>query len=386
MSQRTINPALPSTALILSGVVLLGVILPIENEWAVATILLVVTAAFAVTVRFCRFAGRLRTFRGDLPVSFGALLASGTAIALILYGHNFPLLMFATVLVWVLVALGLTVQFGFAGVINLGGAAFFGIGGYTAAVLGNAWPEASGLVLLVAAGLMSALVGGVLIAPLLRTHGHYSALITIAFGIMFATFMEVNLTFGGPQGLFVVPLQIAGFNLGMPLELGGLKASFYLNYAILTLLIVVAVLVAVKRLENSWVGLSMDFSRTDEVAAASFGLSVARARITAFLIGNFIIGIGGALYATMTGFVAPHNFTFGESLLMVAIIILGGPGNAWATLPAAALVILVPEKLQGVAEYRFLVFAAVVILVLRFLPKGLFPRATRTYAVERGDD
>jgi ABC-type branched-subunit amino acid transport system permease subunit len=119
--------------------------------------------------------------------------------------------------------------------------------------------------------------------------------------------------------------------------------------------------------------------RIDETSAAVFGFDVARWKIVAFMLGNFLAGVAGAVYAMMTGFVAPASFTLSESLMFVSIVILGGIGNVAGVLPATALVVLLPEKLQVIQEYRFLLFSILVILILLFRPAGLLPRRLRAY-------
>ena len=126
-------------------------------------------------------------------------------------------------------------------------------------------------------------------------------------------------------------------------------------------------------------GLSMDIVRLDETAAATFGVDVRHWKITAFTLGNLLAGMAGAVYGMMTGFVAPNNFTFGDSLILVSIVVLGGIGNPWGILPAAAIVLILPEKLQFIQEYRFLLYAVLVILILLFRPEGLLPRTIRNY-------
>src|SRR6266536_2896967 len=135
----------------------------------------------------------------------------------------------------------------------------------------------------------------------------------------------------------------------------------------------------VGRVERSWIGLNLDALRLDETAARCFGLDIARWKTTAFLLGNFLIGIAGALYGMLGGFVAPNNYTFADSLILVSILLLGGIGNPWGVLAATVIVILVPEKLQAIQEYRFLLYAGLVILVLLFRPEGLLPRPVRRY-------
>jgi ABC-type branched-subunit amino acid transport system permease subunit len=137
--------------------------------------------------------------------------------------------------------------------------------------------------------------------------------------------------------------------------------------------------VAVRRLERSWAGLNLDAVRLDETVCAVFGIEVGRWKIVAFTFGNFLAGTAGAVYAQMAGFVAPNSFTFGDSLILVSIVLLGGLGNAWGVALAAVIVIVLPEKLQALQEYRFLLYAVLVIAILLFRPAGLLPRRTREY-------
>jgi ABC-type branched-subunit amino acid transport system permease subunit len=300
------------------------------------------------------------------------------ALALLLRDDAFSLYLVARVLVIAVACLGLHLQFGSAGVVNFAGAAFFGIGGYTAAVLGRGGAIPGALVLL-AGGAAAAVIGSVLILPVLRTRGHYAALITVAFGILFRTFLEVNDTLGGPQGLKLAGLSIFGLRLGDDLALGPLEGSFLVKYVLAALVMLALGFALVLRIERSFVGLALDAVRLDETAAAAFGLDVARWKILAFTLGNFLTGLAGALSAYVVGFIAPNNFTFSESLIFVSIILLGGIGNAAGVPLAAAIVVLLPEKFQLIQEYRYLLYAGLVMAVLLFRPAGLLPRTLRRW-------
>jgi ABC-type branched-subunit amino acid transport system permease subunit len=307
------------------------------------------------------------------------LLVVIAALALAAWFHedHFVLLLMITVLLTTVATLGLNIQFGYAGVLNFAGVSFFGIGAYTAAVLNStALPH---LLVLPIGGLLAAFVGSVLLLPVLRTRGHYAALITIAFALLFKTFLEVNDVLGGPQGMQVKGMTVFGWSLNDNVEIGGITLSFYIGYYLLSLALLVAAFVLVRRLERSWIGLNLDAVRLDEIAAGCFGLDVMRWKITAFLIGNFLIGIAGALFGTVSGFVGPNNYTFADSLVLVSILLLGGIGNPWGLVAATFIVVIVPEKLQTIQEYRFLLYALMVIAVLLFRPEGLLPRPVRCY-------
>jgi ABC-type branched-subunit amino acid transport system permease subunit len=356
-----------------------GLFLYVEQQWAVACLVAGAALALALVGRTGLPAG-IQAAWSDHPRVLAALatLCSAGLIAFFREDH-FALLMLAKVMLFAVACLGLTIQFGYAGVVNFSGAAFFGVGAYTAAALA----ARSGLphpVVIFTGGVLAALVGSVLVLPLLRTRGHYAALITVAFAILFKTFLEVSDMLGGPQGLKVPGFTVLGWSFNSNIEISeASELSFYVSYALLASALFVVAYVLVRRLERSWLGLSLDVVRIDETSAAVFGFEVARWKILAFMAGNFLAGVAGAIYAMMTGFVAPASFTLSESLIFVSIIILGGLGNLAGILPATAVVVLLPEKLQLIQEYRFLLFSVVVILVLLFRPGGLLPRTLRSY-------
>jgi ABC-type branched-subunit amino acid transport system permease subunit len=354
--------------LALAGVGIFSVLfIRAEHQWEVVALAVGAVAALLLLGR-STWAGRLAAAWNAQPRLLGWLsFATAAAVVLLFREDHFALLMVSTVLLYGIACLGLTIQFGYAGVVNFAGAAFFGIGGYTVAVLAShtGLPH---LLVMVLAGLLSGLIGSLLVLPLLRTRGHSAALITIAFGLLFRTFLEVNDVLGGPQGLKVPGIDLFGWSFNDNIELREAELSFYLNYALFSLALFALALV-----------LSLDAVRLDETAASVFGFDVARWKILAFTLGNVLAGVAGAAYAQMTGFVAPQSYTIAESLILVSIVILGGLGNAAGVLPAAALVLVLPEKLQVIQEYRFLLFSLFVILVLLFRPQGLFPRGLRQY-------
>lgn len=307
-----------------------------------------------------------------------AFIAATIAVVFWFREDHFPLLMIATVLLYVIACCGLNIQFGFTGVVNFAGAAFFGVGCYTAAVLGDT--SVPLLLVILLGGIIAAIVGSVLIIPVLRTRGHYAAVVTIAFGLLFRTFLEVNDTLGGPQGLGVSGMNLFGWDFNNNIEISeNLEISFYMNYVVLALIMVILTFVLMRRIERSWIGLNFDAVRLDETAAACFGIDIKRWKIVAFTLGNFLAGTAGALYAMMLGFIAPSNFAFSDSLILVSIVLLGGMGSLWGTILAAGLVVLLPEKLQVIQEYRFLIYAVVMILILLFRPQGILPRGLRAY-------
>src|SRR5690606_37164254 len=137
---------------------------------------------------------------------------------------------------------------------------------------------------------------------------------------------------------------------------GSVELSFYMNYFVVSMALLVIAFILVRRLERSWIGLNLDALRLDELAASCFGINIARWKIVAFTLGNLLIGMAGALFG-----------------------MVGGIGNAWGVVVATCIVVIVPEKLQTIQEYRFLIYASLVIAVLLFRPEGLLPRPVRRY-------
>ncbi|MDH3672641.1 MAG: branched-chain amino acid ABC transporter permease, partial [Gammaproteobacteria bacterium] len=309
--------------------VYLLLVLSVESQAGITVLL--VTGAIAVMV-FARFGDTARFGRSfaEQENAFNLLIVLAVLVMVgFFYEDHFVLLLVATVIIYVIACLGLNVQFGYTGVLNFAGAAFFGIGCYTAAVLTMHTPIPHVLILVIG-GMMAAVIGSILILPVLRTRSHYSAVVTIAFSLLFKIFLEVNDTLGGPQGLRVQGMNLLGWEFNNNIEIGeDLELSFYVNYILIGLSLLALTFTFVKRLERSWVGLNLDAVRLDETAAACFGLNITRWKITAFTIGNFLAGMAGALYAMMIGFIAPTNFTFGDSLILVSIVLLGGIGNPW---------------------------------------------------------
>lgn len=374
-----LHALLPGIVMAVLVTIYVTLLLQVESQLGIAVLLVVgvvvVLAAtrFGVTKHlghsFARFENPL-----SLVIVLAVLVMSG-----FFHEEHFVLLLIATVIIYVIAALGLNIQFGYVGMLNFAGAAFFGIGCYTAAVLTKNTPVPH-LLILPIGGFMAALIGSLLILPVLRTRGHYSAVITIAFGLLFKIFLEVNDVLGGPQGLRVDGMNVLGWEFNNNIEIGEhIEISFYTNYIVIALLLLAFVFTLVRHLERSWIGLNLDAIRLDETAASCFGLNLIRWKITAFTLGNFLVGMAGALYAMMVGFIAPTNFTFGDSLILVSIVLLGGMGNPWGLIVATAILVIVPEKLQVIQEYRFLLFGAMVMLMLLFRPEGLLPRPLRTY-------
>lgn len=375
------TPAIGLATILLSALFLV-VFLSADNESVVAAVLAVGVAAVVLAAKTGVTSTVARAFSEYENVMNAAVVLSVLGIALVFHEDYFVLLMISSVLIVTLACIGLNIQFGYVGILNFAGASFLGVGGYTAALgLNTVIPP---LLVVLLSGVMAAVVGCIIILPVLRTRSHYAALVTIAFALLFTIFLQVNPILGGPQGLSVEAMSVLGWQFTSNVSIGGLfELSFYFNYVLLALVLVSVAFIFVRRLERSWIGVNMDASRLDETASACFGHKIARWRIIAFTLGNFLIGIAGALSAMAHNYIAPSNFTFEYSMLLVAVVLLGGVGSLWGVVVASTIVVLLPEKLQIIQEYRFLLFAILVILMLLFRPAGLLPRRMRNYFPNR---
>lgn len=376
--QRTQAPLWPGLVALLLATVYVIAMLAAEKQRTIIALLGFGIAAVLIAAWLRLLDPVSRSF-ADREDALGALSIVATlAIGAYFHEDHFVLLLVTTVLLYTVATLGLNIQFGYAGVLNFAGASFFGIGAYTSAVL-NTYSAVPHLIVLLIGGLLAAFIGSLLLLPVLRTRGHYAAVVTIAFALLLKTFLEVNDVLGGPQGMQVPGMKILGWSFNDNIKIGTVSLSFYMNYFVVSLLLVVGAFILVRRLERSWIGLNLDALRLDETAASCFGLDVARWKIIAFLLGNFLIGIAGGLFGMVGGFVAPNNYTFADSLILVSILLLGGIGNPWGLVVATLIVVVVPEKLQTIQEYRFLLYATLVIAVLLFRPEGILPRPVRRY-------
>src|SRR5215510_14290379 len=377
MAQKARVSAWPGVIALAIGTAYLIALLTAEKQILIIALLLAGIAVVVAAAWFGMFDSISASFADHEDALRACAIIAALALAAFFHDNHFLLLLVLTVLLYSVATLGLNGQFCYAGVLNFAGASFFGIGAYTSAVL-NTQTALPQLLVLLIGGLLAALGGSILLLPVLRTRGHYAAVVTIAFALLFKTFLEVNDVLGGPQGMQVKGMTILGWSFNDNIKFVGLSLSFYMNYFVVSLLLLVGAFVIVRRLERSWIGLNLDALRLDETAANCFGLDVVRWKITAFLIGNFLIGIAGALFGMVGGFVAPNNYTFADSLILVSILLLGGIGNPLGLI-VATIVVVVPEKLQTIQEYRFLLYALMVIAVLLFRPEGLLPRPVRRY-------
>lgn len=352
----------------------------IEGAWILILDTVLVVAAVIALRRFPHWRELITTaFQEHSKASkiFGAILL--LIVPTVLKSSPYWLFMLVTAGLYVMAALGLNLQLGSTGMMNLAAAAFMAFGAYAAGLLALDLGVPPVLTV-IAGGLITGLFSVFLFVPVLKTKGHYLALVTIAFQFMVVILLD-NLEFtGGPQGLKnIPPFEFLGYSFSKPINLGFTSFHFYTNYYYLMLVMVVLLLIVAQRIYQSWVGVTLATIREDEVAAKTSGVQINKWRLLIFVIGNCFIGLSGAFYAHMVGFISPPNFTFDKSLVLVSIVILGGMDNVFGIIIGALLLVLLPEKLRVIQDYRFLIYGLVLIVMLIFQPKGIIPFKVRDH-------
>jgi branched-chain amino acid transport system permease protein len=292
------------------------------------------------------------------------LLGGGVVLALALplvLTNPYLLQILTTSWLYGALALSLTLVAGTAGQVSLGHAGLLAIGGYASALL----MQRVGMPFVVAlplAGLITAALSVLLIAPTLRLRGHYLTIATLALGeIVALTILNWESLTNGAVGLIAIPPpQVAGVELVS-------NAQFY--WLALTLMLFVALLKW--RLLRSHLGRTLRAMREDEVAARSYGISLRRYKALAFAVSGWAAGLSGALTAHMYSYINHETFNNTLSVLALTMVILGGMGNLLGAVLGAVALIGLPELLRGLAEYRLLIYGLVLVLLVRFRPQGL---------------
>jgi ABC-type branched-subunit amino acid transport system permease subunit len=350
---------------------------------AAPALLAPIAAAAAIAVAAAR-APRLRAaiagaFRGERSAALATAAVLLLALPLLLRRDAYSLHILVVTGIQVILALGLNLQVGSAGLPNLGFAAFYGIGAYTSALLAVRLgvPFWVGLA---AGGAVSAAFGLVLGFPTLKTRTYYLALITIAFGLVVYLLM-LNLRFlDGPDGVRdIPPPRIAGWPLVSSVTLFGGKYPMQLNYFYLVFAFTALAVAGAHALHHSRTGLAWNAVREDEIASQSVGINVSASKLLAFAAGAFYAGAAGALYAHYVGYISAQNFTLTQSLALLSMVILGGLDNIGGVALAAVLLSVLPEKFRALSDYRVIAYGVIIIAMLIFRPAGLIPQTIRDY-------
>ena len=293
-------------------------------------------------------------------------------------GNAYWIRVFASIGVFAAAAIGLNVVVGLAGLLDLGYVAFFGVGAYVGALLANAslttvHVHVPFLLVVLLGGCIAAVFGVIIGTPTLRLRGDYLAIVTLGFGEIFR--ITANNWDGltrGPNGISGVPdLAVGSFDFGESHQVLGVTLPGFANYYFVELLLLAACIVAFTRLNDSRIGRAWVAIREDEVAAAASGVDTIRLKLLAFAIGAFLAGAAGTVNAHVTTQVSPDSYTFLESILLVAAVVLGGMGTVPGALLGSTALFVIPEKLRAFQDKRLLLFGAALILVMRFRPEGL---------------
>ena len=330
---------------------------------------------------------------------------------------NFWVRIADTALLYVLLALGLNIVVGYAGLLDLGFVAFFAIGAYMYALmasphLSEAFPwfaqmfptglHTSLWLVVPMAAFIAGILGVLLGAPTLKLRGDYLAIVTLGFGEIIRVFLNnldhpVNIT-NGPKGLSQIDsitlfkfdaVGIPGINLGKPLEIGEYTLNSVTQYYYLFLALVVISLVICHRLELSRIGRAWMAIREDEIAAKAMGINTRNMKLLAFGMGATFGGVSGSMFAAFQGFVSPESFSLMESVMIVAMVVLGGIGHLPGVILGAVLLSALPEVLRWVSGVfdlqlltggrldasilRQLLIALAMIIVMLWRPRGLWP-------------
>lgn len=294
----------------------------------------------------------------------------------------------ANILIFATVALGLNVVVGLAGLLDLGYVAFLGVGAYAAALVSGSPLSPVGVQFpfwaAVLTGAGASLIFGVLIgAPTLRLRGDYLAIVTLGFGEIFRlTVNNLNGNSGpditnGSQGIPSIPdLTIFGFDFGISHDIAGFTLGRSANYYLLMLLFTAVIVMVFRRSNESRIGRAWVAIREDETAATAMGINAFRLKLLAFALGATLAGLAGTVQAHVSYTVTPEQYQFAGSVppnsaFLLAAVILGGMGTLSGPLVGAALLYLIPAKLQFMQDYQLFLFGLALILLMRFRPEGL---------------
>ncbi|WP_145004454.1 high-affinity branched-chain amino acid ABC transporter permease LivM [Pseudomonas oryzihabitans] len=301
------------------------------------------------------------------------------------YGSRGAVDIATLILIYVMLGLGLNIVVGLAGLLDLGYVGFYAVGAYTYAMLSHYY----GLgfwVCLPLAGLMAALFGFLLGFPVLRLRGDYLAIVTLGFGEIIRILLR-NLTewTGGPNGISGIEkptLFGLTFERRAPEGMTPFHEYFNIPYNseykvvflyLIALLLVLLTLFVINRLLRMPIGRAWEALREDEIACRALGLNPTLIKLSAFTLGACFAGFAGSFFAARQGLVSPESFTFIESAIILAIVVLGGMGSQLGVILAAIVMILLPELMREFSEYRMLMFGLLMVVMMIWRPQGLLP-------------
>jgi branched-chain amino acid transport system permease protein len=324
---------------------------------------------------------------GVAPYAAAAFLIFALTVPIIFYGNRYLLDLGILIVTYTMLGFGLNIVVGLAGLLDLGYVAFYAVGAYSYALIAQHF-SLSFWICLPLAGILAAFAGLLLGFPVLRLRGDYLAIVTLGFGeiIRLILLNWQNLT-GGPNGIPGIP-RPSFFGLPFNSSEHGFAATFGLTYSPTHRVVFLYYLILALALVTNWVtlrlrrlpiGRAWEALREDEIACRALGINTTTTKLTAFAMGAMFGGFAGAFFATRQGFISPESFTFAESALVLAIVVLGGMGSQLGVAVAATVMLGGFELFREFDQYRMLVFGAAMVAIVIYRPRGLV--ATRTPSV-----
>ena len=289
------------------------------------------------------------------------------------------------ILIYVMLGLGLNIVVGLAGLLDLGYVGFYAVGAYSYALLSHYYGLGFWTCLPIA-GLMAAFFGFILGFPVLRLRGDYLAIVTLGFGEIIRILLR-NMTelTGGPNGISNIDKPTL-FGLSFERRAAEGMQTFHEYFGLaynsinkviflylVALLLVLLTLFVINRLLRMPIGRAWEALREDEIACRALGMNPTIIKLSAFTLGATFAGFAGSFFAARQGLVTPESFTFIESAIILAIVVLGGMGSQLGIILAAVVMILLPELMREFSEYRMLMFGALMVLMMIWRPQGLLP-------------
>jgi branched-chain amino acid transport system permease protein len=348
-----------------------------------------------------------------------ALVATLMVIVPVIFQAATGLAFFVRILVivgiWVLLALGLNIVVGYAGLLDLGYIAFYAMGGYAGVLIGQTVAQWLGggtyFLMLIPAALAGALTGIALGFPVLRLRGDYLAIVTLGFGEIVRICLNNNIfgitngASGLPKGGEVLAAPLGSVwlqdNVRFMTPIGQFVFSTNLYWYFIIVALVIITILVIRRLDDSRLGRAWVAMRENEVAAAACGVNIRAQKLWAFSLGALSGGIAGVTFAYVQQFISPESFTFMESVFVVCIVVIGGMGSIPGVIVGALIIRGVPELIQGLAvagviklsgeassaisNYRFLVFGLLMVVMMAVRPQGMIPSSRRARELHPDD-
>jgi branched-chain amino acid transport system permease protein len=322
-----------------------------------------------------------------------ALLVFTLVFPVIFYNQRYILDLGILVLTYVMLGWGLNVVVGLAGLLDLGYVAFYAVGAYSYALLATSF-DLSFWVCLPMAGLLAACWGVMLGFPVLRLRGDYLAIVTLAFGeIIRLVILNWQSLTGGPNGISSIPRPTL-FGIPLTNDDDGLAALLGIEYSPTHRIVFLFYVILALALLTNWVtirlrrlpiGRAWEALREDEIACRALGINTTTTKLTAFATGAMFGGFAGAFFATRQGFISPESFTFQESALVLAIVVLGGMGSQLGVALAALCMIGGFELFRGLDQYRMLVLGMAMVLLMIWRPRGIIGHRAPTVYLKKSE-